>query len=355
LLICGLAIVAVVAVYVIDPLGSSPKTIPQEEPFVESSAPPGPAPEGMVWIPGGSFWMGYPDSPDQDAPLHQVAVSGFWMDETEVTNAQFEAFVKETGYKTVAELPPSADDFGGKTPPPDVKPFSVVLNRQLPDDISLQGPWPQLNPNNPWQPPWWTMCPGADWRHPEGPGSDIKDRMNHPVIHIAWKDAAAYAKWAGKRLPTEAEWEFAARGGLDRNEFCWGGEKQGTGGKWFANTYQGKFPTKDTGADGYTGTSPVKTFPPNGYGLYDMSGNAWEWCADWYSTKYYTESPRNNPPGPSTGDERDGSGLPAKVKRGGSYLCADEYCRRYLPGTRYHGTANDGAPHSGFRCVKDGK
>jgi formylglycine-generating enzyme required for sulfatase activity len=322
---------------------------PGQEPFVPASEPPGPAAEGMVWVPGGPFWMGYEASPDGDAHVHQVAVNGFWMDATEVTNTQFEAFVKATGYKTVAELPPSAEDFNGLPPPPDVKPFSIVFKR-LTGPVRLQGPWP--NPN---LAPWWDMAPGADWRHPEGPGSDLRGRENHPVVQIAWKDAIAYAKWAGKRLPTEAEWECAARGGLDRQEFCWGTAPQGAGGRWQANTYQGTFPTTDTGADGYTGTAPVRSFPPNGYGLYDMSGNVWEWCADWYEKDYYRRSPRNNPAGPDTGDERDRTGLPAKVKRGGSYLCADNYCRRYLPGTRYHGTVNDGAPHGGFRCVKDAR
>jgi sulfatase modifying factor 1 len=348
----GLAVAAVAAVYVIDPLGSSRQTRPAEEPFVGPSEPPGPAPDGMAWVPGGPFWMGYADSPDGDAPPHQVAVTGFWMDKTEVTNAQFEAFVKATGYKSVAELPPSAEDFNGEAPPTGAKAFSIVFVK-LSGDVSLRGPWPELNPRQPNQPPWWGAVPGADWRHPEGPTSDIRNRMNHPVVHIAWKDAVAYAKWAGKRLPTEGEWECAARGGLDRLEFCWGSEPQGAGGVWRANTFQGTFPTLDTGEDGFTGAAPVGSYPPNGYGLYDMSGNVWEWCADWYSRRSYLAGARNNPHGPDIGDDRDGTGLPAKVKRGGSFLCADNYCRRYLPGTRYHGTVNDAANHSGFRCVKD--
>src|SRR5262245_5795293 len=313
--------------------------------FVGPSDPPGPAPEGMVWIPGGPFWMGSTENPEGNAPLHQVAVSGFWMDRTEVTNAQFEAFVTATGYKTVAELPPSAEEIAGREVPPDkLVPYSVCFHPT---------PLPEGADPNRMAAIWWDRVDGANWRHPEGPGSDIKGRMNHPVVHISWKDAVAYCEWAGKRLPTEAEWEFAARGGLDRQEFCWGSEKQGASGKWWANTYQGRFPVNDTAADGYSSTSPVCSFPPNGYGLLDMSGNVWEWCADWYSSTYYVQSPRNNPKGPDSGAPRDATGLPSKVKRGGSFLCADNYCRRYLPGTRYHSTVNDGANHSGFRCVKD--
>jgi formylglycine-generating enzyme len=320
---------------------------PKEEAFVEPTDPSGPAPDGMVWVPGGPFWMGYNESGDGDAPVHRVGVSGFWMDQTEVTNAQFAEFVKATGYKTVAEREPTAEDYGGRELPPDKRqPFSINFE-PVPGDVPLKGPWRTPHP------PWWVAVPGADWRHPEGPSSTIEGRMNHPVVHVAWHDAVEYAKWAGKRLPTEAEWECAARGGLDRQEFCWGSERQGAGGKWRANTYQGKFPSTDTGEDGFTAIAPVRSFPANGYGLYDMSGNVWEWCADWYAKDYYFRSPRNNPKGPEVGDERDDSGQPARVKRGGSYLCADNYCRRYLPGTRYHGTANDAAVHTGFRCVKD--
>src|SRR5262245_14789043 len=303
----------------------------------------------MVWVPGGPFWMGTAEDSEQNAPLHQVAVTGFWMDKTEVTNARFEEFVKATGYKTVAEREPTADDFNGREVPPELRePFSIGFI-PVKGDVPLYGPWPTGAP------PWWRAIRGADWRHPEGPGSDIKARMNHPVVHISWHDAVAFCEWAGKRLPTEAEWEFAARGGLDRQEFCWGSEKQGAGGQWRANTFQGKFPGKDTAADGFAGTAPVATYPPNGYGLYDMAGNVWEWCSDWYSARYYRESPRNNPKGPEVGDPGRDTIQPAKVRRGGSYLCADDYCRRYLPSARDHNPPNDAASHTGFRCVKDAK
>lgn len=325
------------------------KNKPEEEPFVQSSDAPGPAPEGMVWIPGGPFWMGSDESPDGDAPMHQVAVSGFWMDKTEVTNSQFEVFVKATGYKTIAEREPTAEDFHGKDVPEELrKPFSICF-QPVQGDVPLYGPWETGSP------PWWTAVVGANWRHPEGPTSDIRNRMNHPVVHISWHDAVAYCEWAGKRLPSEAEWEFAARGGLEKQEFCWGGEKQGDGGKWRANTFQGEFPKFDSGDDGFTGPAPVATYPPNGYGLYDTAGNVWEWCADWYSATYYRSSPRNNPKGPETGVAGRDTNLPAKVRRGGSYLCADNYCRRYLPSARDNNPPNDAASHTGFRCVKDAK
>jgi formylglycine-generating enzyme required for sulfatase activity len=319
----------------------------KEEPFVQPSDPPGPAPEGMVWIAGGPFWMGNDQSPYNDAPVHQVAVSGFWMDKTEVTNAQFQEFVKATSYVTTAERPPTAEELSqGDVPPERRVPFSVCFKPiDLPDGV---------DPHNA-DPIWWEFVAGANWRHPEGPSSDITDRMNHPAVHISWHDAVAYCVWAGKRLPTEAEWEFAARGGLDRQEFCWGNTPQGTGGKWFANTFQGKFPGGDTGADGFKGTAPVASYPPNGYGLHDTAGNVWEWCSDWYSATYYQTSPRNNPKGPEIGDPGRDTNQPSKVRRGGSYLCADTYCRRYLPSERDHNPPNDAASHTGFRCVKDAK
>jgi formylglycine-generating enzyme len=350
LAIVGVAVVGTALVFILDPLNTrvrhgSTEFAPVPEPFVEASPAPGPAPAGMVWVPGGRFWMGSEADPEKNAPLHEVGVSGFWMDRTEVTNAQFAAFVKATGYKTVAEREPTAADNGGVEPPPDKKkPFSICFVPA--PGASLQGPWPGGAQ------PWWRAVVGADWRHPDGPTSSILGKDNHPVVHVAWLDAVEYAKWAGKRLPTEAEWEFAARGGLDRAEFCWGNDPQGTDDTWRANTFQGKFPGTDSGRDGYTAPAPAGTFPANGYGLFDMSGNVWEWCDDWYWRDTYRSGPRNNPRGPDTGEARQAIELPTRVKRGGSYLCADEYCRRYLPAARYNGAPTDGACHTGFRCVK---
>jgi len=300
----------------------------------------------MVWVPGGPFWMGSAEDPEDNAPLHQVSVNGFWMDHTEVTNAEFDAFVKATGYKTSAEKPPTEEELAGADVPAERRvPFSVCFK---PVDLPAGSSPFEFD-----SPPWWQFVAGADWRHPEGPGSSIAGRMNHPVVHISWHDAVAYCQWAGKRLPTEAEWECAARGGLDRMEFCWGTARQGADGKWWANTFQGKFPSQDSAADGYSGTAPAATYPANGFGLHDMAGNVWEWCADWYSARYYRSSPRNNPKGPDTGDPGRDTTIPAKVRRGGSFLCADDYCRRYLPAARDHNPPNDAASHTGFRCVKD--
>ena len=265
-----------------------------EEPFVQPSESPGPAPEGMAWIPGGLFWMGNDDSPDHDAPVHQVAVSGFWMDRTEVTNAQFEAFVKATGYQTTTERPPTAEELSqGDVPAEKRVPFSVCFKPiDLPDGVDPHSVGPI----------WWEFVAGADWRHPEGPHSNINDRMNHPVVHISWHDAMAYCKWAGKRLPTEAEWEFAARGGLDRKEFCWGDEPQGTGGKWFANTFQGKFPGGNTGADGYKGTAtgraPIRRMAMGSTTWPAMSGNGVPTGIRHLTT---TRVHQHNPKGPETG------------------------------------------------------
>ena len=298
-------------------------------------------PPRMVRVPGATFTMGRDDGPDDEKPPHEVTVGPFEMDETEVTNAQFAAFVKATGYQTVAERKPDPAKYPG-APEHRLVPGSAVF---YPIDAPLQGPW--LTPH----PPWWRYVTGASWRHPEGPPSTVRDRGNYPVVQIAWEDAAAYAKWAGKRLPTEAEWEFAARGGLDRKPYCWGDANQGDGGKWYANTYQGQFPKEDRGADGFAGLSPVKSFPPNGYGLYDVSGNAWEWCSDWYDPRYYATSPKANPPGPAEGRVFDDDG-PQRVRRGGSFLCDDHYCRRYLPTARDKNPPDSSANHTGFRCVR---
>jgi formylglycine-generating enzyme required for sulfatase activity len=316
--------------------------------------PSGPAPAGMVWIPGGEFSMGAADSPSDGAvgmqatydsrPIHRVYVDGFYMDKTAVTNAQFAAFVKATGYVTVAERKPRAEDFPG-APPENLVAGAVVF---APPDrtVSL---------DNHYQ--WWTYIPGANWHHPTGPTSTIKGKDNDPVVDIAYEDAAAYAKWAGKRLPTEAEFEFAARGGLSGKPYVWGDDFRPQG-KWMANTHQGHFPDKDTGDDGYIGIAPVAQFPPNGYGLFDMAGNVWEWTSDWYRPDYYQQvaaagAVARNPQGPESSLDPSEPDQPKKVQRGGSFLCTDQYCSRYIVGTRGKGEVNTGTNHLGFRCVRD--
>ena len=294
-------------------------------------------PAGMVWVPGGEFWMGDPSHPDS-LPLHRVTVDGFWMDRTEVTNAEFARFVRATGYVTVAEKKPDPRQFPD-APPEKLEPFSAVFTPpKCPCELDnhLQ---------------WWKAVPGADWRHPEGLDSNLDGRENHPVVHVCWSDAVAYAKWAGKRLPTEAEWEFAARGGLDRKRYVWGDELT-PGGKWQANIWQGNFPNENTAEDGFRGTAPVGSFPPNGFGLYDMSGNVWEWCADWYRPDYYEHSPRYNPHGPDDSDDPLEPDRPKRVQRGGSFLCTDQYCTGYLPGARGKGDVESGSSNVGFRCVR---
>ncbi len=319
---------------------TEPAPPPQELPSqkINDAKPPGPAPEGMVWIPGGQFWMGNDDPTTPDAqPVHFVEVDPFWMDRTEVTNAQFAKFVEDTGYVTVAERAPKPEDYPG-APPELLVPGSLVFtppNHAVPLENHLS---------------WWRYVPGADWRHPEGPESDIKERDDHPVVHVCWDDAVAYAKWAGKRLPTEAEWEFAARGGLDRRRYVWGDELN-PDGKWMSNNWQGNFPNQNLHEDGYDRTAPVGSYAPNGYGLFDMSGNVWEWCADWYRPDYYAQSPEKNPQGPDSSYDPMEPGMPKRVQRGGSFLCSDMYCVRYLPGPRGKGAVDSGASHVGFRCV----
>jgi len=324
-------------------------------PTVPNKVPaPGPAPAGMVWIPGGEFSMGAdgtvgdvamcsPGTVADTRPIHRAAVDGFWMDATEVTNAQFAKFVEATGYRTFAEIAPTKEQFP-TVPPENLVAGSVVFTppaRSVALDDHFQ---------------WWSYVKGANWRHPEGPQSDLKGRENYPVVQIAYPDALAYAKWAGKRLPTEAEWEFAHRGGLSGKLYAWGDDFQ-PGGKFMANTYQGKFPVKDTGADGFSGLAPVKSFPANGYGLYDMSGNVWEWCSDWYRPDTYARDMARggkitNPSGPATSFDPSEPGTQKRVQRGGSFLCTDEYCTRYMVGTRGKGEPDTGTNHVGFRCVK---
>ncbi len=301
------------------------------------------APAGMVWIPGGEFAMGSDQFPDA-RPVHRVAVDGFWMDVTEVTNAEFDAFVRATSYVTVAERTPQAADYPG-APQENLVAGSVVFSpppKEVPLDDHYQ---------------WWRYQKGADWRHPEGPESSITDRMDHPVVHVAYEDVLAYAKWAKKRLPTEAEWEFAARGGLDGKAYVWGDDFR-PNGKFMANTFQGHFPDKNTGEDGFLGTSPVKAFPPNGYGLYGMAGNVWEWVTDWYRPDYYAKLAEaggvaRNPKGPDDSFDPLEPRAVKRVQKGGSFLCTDQYCSRYMPGGRGKGEPDTGTNHTGFRCVRD--
>jgi formylglycine-generating enzyme required for sulfatase activity len=297
----------------------------------------------MVWVPGGVFWMGSTQFDDAQ-PVHKVLVDGFWMDWTEVTNAQFRKFVDATGYVTVAEKTAETAHLPGAT--------DHSLEANLPFSIVFSPPNNKVDPNKISHLTWWKAVKGANWRHPEGPDSDLKERDNHPVVHVSYVDALAYAAWAGKRLPTEAEWEFAARGGLDSKRFCWG-DQLTPGGKFQANTWQGEFPNNNTIADGFAGTAPVGSFPANGFGLCDMAGNVWEWCSDWYHPAYYKFSPDRNPKGPRASFDPLEPGVPKRVQRGGSFLCCDNYCMRYLPGARGKGEPESAANHVGFRCVRD--
>lgn len=276
-------------------------------------------------------------------PVHRVYVDGFWMDKTEVSNAQFAEFVKATGYITVAERTPRAEDYPG-APAENLVAGSVVFS-----------PPAQAVPLND-HCQWWSYVKGANWRHPLGPDSDLKGKENFPVVQVAYEDATAYAQWAHKRLPTEAEWEFAARGGAAGKLYAWGNEFK-PAGKWMANVYQGQFPVHDTGEDGFAGIAPVAQFPPNGYGLYDMAGNVWEWCSDWYRPDYYAQlakdgSVTRNPKGPDSSFDPTEPTEKKRVQRGGSFLCSDQYCTRYMVGTRGKGEITSGSNHLGFRCVK---
>jgi formylglycine-generating enzyme required for sulfatase activity len=325
---------------------------------VENAAggrPTGRPPAGMVWIPGGEFSMGAAPAagvagggrtcgdPLADAqPIHRVYVDGFWMDRTEVTNEQFARFVRATGYVTIAERTPSAEEFPG-APRENLVAGSVVFDppsAPVPLDDHFR---------------WWSYIVRASWRHPLGPGSDLRGRERYPVVHVAFDDALAYAKWAGKRLPTEAEFEFAARGGLTGKAYAWGDEPR-PDGRWMANTFQGNFPNDDRGDDGFKGIAPVASFPPNGYGLFDVAGNVWEWVGDWYRSDAYAAfgalHVARNPHGPADSFDPTEPGTPKRVQRGGSFLCSHQYCTRYLVGSRGKGEPSSGANHLGFRCVK---
>lgn len=308
---------------------------------------------GMTLIPGGTFMMGSDThhARADEAPVHEVTVSGFWMDTTEVTNAQFRQFVEQTGYITTAELKPDWEEIKKQLPPGTPRPPDSVL---VASSIVFSPPDGPVSLDNPAQ--WWSWVSGANWRHPEGPQSTIEGRDQHPVVHVSWDDAQAYARWAGKRLPTEAEWEWAARGGLKGSRFPWGDESVHAG-KQKANVWQGRFPDKNTLEDSFYATSPIKSFPKNGYGLYDMAGNVWEWTADWYRSDYYTTAKQQgqviNPRGPSNSFDPQEPSIPKRVLRGGSFLCHETYCESYRVSARMKSSPDTGLSHVGFRCVKD--
>jgi len=316
-------------------------------------------PAAMMWVPGGEFLMGSDHKLAQrnERPAHKVRVTGFWMDRTHVTNAQFAAFVKATGYVTTAERKPDWETmkvqlFPGTPKPPDnlLVPGAMVF-------VGTDKPVPLNDYSR-----WWAWVPGADWRHPQGPKSSIEDKDDHPVVQVSYEDALAYAKWAGKRLPTEAEWEFAARGGLEQATYAWGDDLVPEG-KPMANIWEGKqerFPVVSPKAGGAVGTSPVGTFPMNGYGLYDMTGNAWQWVADWYEADYFAEQAKLSkvivdPGGPASSHDPEDNGSPAdapkRVIRGGSFLCNVDYCLSYRPSARRGSDPYNPMSHLGFRLV----
>ncbi|MGX4584549.1 formylglycine-generating enzyme family protein [Paenibacillus chitinolyticus] len=283
------------------------------------------ADSGMILIPGGSFLMGNEDTEanpfDGEGPVRNVSVDAFYIDPYAVTNAEFQKFIRATGYRTEAE------SFG----------WSYVFHLFLSEQTATK------TVQAPIKTPWWRVVEGANWAHPEGEDSGIEGRMDHPVVHVSWNDAVAYCNWAGKRLPTEAEWEYAARGGLVQKKYAWGDQFM-TGTEHHCNIWQGNFPVENYASDGYSGTAPVHTYKPNGFGLYQMSGNVWEWCADWFSRTYHVHGKRDNPAGPTRGQER--------VMRGGSYLCHKSYCNRYRVAARSKNTSDSSTGNIGFRCVK---
>jgi formylglycine-generating enzyme len=300
----------------------------------------------MIAIPGGTFRMGSDKYYPEEAPVHNVTIDGFWMDRTPVTNREFRKFVEATGYVTFAEIAPDPKDYPGALPHM-LKAGSLVFTPpNQPVDLR--------NFAN-----WWSFKFGANWRRPYGKGSSIRGLDDHPVVHIAYRDAEAYAAWAGKKLPTEAEWEYAARGGLDQAEFAWGDELT-LGGRHMANTWQGEFPRQNLAEDGFERTSPVEAFPPNGYGLFDMIGNVWEWTTDWYSARHTAdaqkaccipENPRGGPEASSYDPCQPRIRIPRKVVKGGSHLCAPNYCRRYRPAARHPHPVDTSTSHIGFRCI----
>ena len=312
-------------------------------------------PKGMMWVPGGEFLMGSDHKLAQknERPAHPVRVSGFWMDATHVTNARFAQFVKATGYVTTAERKPDWETIKVQAPPGTPKPSDSVL---IPGAMVFAGTDRPVKLDD-WS-QWWRFVAGADWKHPLGPGSDIEGRDDHPVVQVSYEDALAYAKWEGKRLPTEAEWEFAARGGLEQATYVWG-EEFAPNGQRMANTFDGQFPVVNPKAGGAVGTTAVRTFPANGYGLYDMTGNAWQWVADQYRADYFHQHANNdlieNPLGPSDSYDPDDRSAPPnapkRVTRGGSFLCAVNYCLSYRPSARRGNDPYNPMSHIGFRLA----
>lgn len=305
----------------------------------------------MVLIHGGQFMMGGvgPLARKDEFPVHKVRVKSFFIDKTEVTNAQFKKFIDATGYVTTAEKKPDWEELkkqlpvGSKPPEKELQPGSLVFS-------ATKGPVSLRDYSQ-----WWKWVDGANWRHPEGPSSSITGKDDHPVVQVSWDDANAYCKWAGKRLPTEAEWEYAARGNKASKEFSWG-DKAPLDAKPLANLWQGGFPYENRGTDKYITTAPVKSFSPNGYGLYDMIGNVWEWCSDWYRSDYYARLATTvsvNPQGPTDSYDPSEPGIEKRVKRGGSFLCCENYCASYRPSARMKCSPDTSQNHLGFRCVKD--
>jgi formylglycine-generating enzyme required for sulfatase activity len=309
--------------------------------MAQATAPVGAVKKGMAWIPGGRFAMGSERHYAEEAPVREVTVEGFWLDLHPVTNLEFMRFVKETGHVTWAELEPDPTHY--RNAREDLLFAGSVVFRKTDGPVDLSD---HFN--------WWAWMRGADWRHPEGPDSSRHGRERHPVVHVAYSDAEAYAGWAGKELPTEAEWEFAARGRLEGAEFAWGDELMPKG-KPMANTWQGEFPYQNTLLDGFEGTSPVGRFPANGYGLHDMIGNVWEWTTDWYTAGHATTSACcAGDLRAASVDPNDTSRVPRKVMKGGSHLCAPNYCRRFRPAARMAQAIDTSTSHLGFRCLVRG-
>lgn len=310
-------------------------------------APAEPPFQNMVWIPGGAFLMGSNDHYPEEAPAHRVAVSGFWIDRHTVTNRDFQRFVEATGHVTLAERPADPADYPGAKP--ELLVPSSAMFMKAPGGVDLGNPYS-----------WWAYTAGADWRHPRGPESSLEELWDHPVVHVAFDDAEAYARWAGKELPTEVEWEFAARGGLERQEFVWGNEFM-PDGRSMANTWQGEFPWQNLLEDGHEWTAPVGAFPPNGYGLYDMAGNVWQWTTDWYQDHSRIQhacctihNPRGGEREQSCDPRERDIRIPRKVMKGGSFLCAPNYCLRYRPAARMAQATDTSTCHLGLRCVARG-